>query len=131
MSLCGLPGCGREKAPDSIVCKTHKGLERFAEAPNLGMARRLNDATPAEWDAASATARRIDATAQPKPVPAVGPALWDLVTEDMRNRDTFGKHKYGLRLQAHNGRDFLADAYQEALDLAVYLRGIMYERDGR
>lgn len=31
-------------------------------------------------------------------------------------------------LQAHNGRDPLVDAYQEALDLVVYLRQAIEER---
>jgi hypothetical protein len=34
-------------------------------------------------------------------------------------------------LQAHNGRDALLDAYQEALDLAIYLRQALAERDGK
>jgi hypothetical protein len=99
----------------------------------------LDDACPAEWAASDAAQRRrvqathplVDSTAQPAPQPSTGPALWDLVTQDMQGRDHFGKHKYGIRLQPHNGRDFLVDAYQEALDLAVYLRGLMYERDGK
>lgn len=73
----------------------------------------------------------VDSTSQPTPTPSTGPALWELVEADMQGRDTFGKHKYGIRLQPHNGRDFLVDAYQEALDLVVYLRGVMYERDGK
>lgn len=57
--------------------------------------------------------------------------MWDLVVEDMKTRDHEGLEKYGVRLQAHNGRDVLLDAYQEALDLAVYLRQAIYERDGK
>lgn len=102
-------------------------------------ARRLNDATPGEWTAASAAhyaARTVAskvalATDQPEPKVNSLPAAWDLVMADMRNRDQFGEAKYGVRLQPHNGRDFLADAYQEALDLAVYLRGAIYERDAK
>ncbi len=60
-----------------------------------------------------------------------GPSMWDLVMADMRGRDEFGHRKYHGPLQAHDGRDTLADAYQEALDLAVYLRKAIYERDGR
>lgn len=41
-----------------------------------------------------------------------------------------GRRKYGTPLQAHNGRDPLVDAYQEALDLCVYLRQAIAERDG-
>jgi hypothetical protein len=41
---------------------------------------------------------------------------------DMEARDKFGRDKYGSPLQTLNGRDPLVDAYQEALDLCVYLR---------
>jgi hypothetical protein len=61
---------------------------------------------------------------QPPPVPNDGPALWDLVLADMRERH----QRYGTALQANNGRDMLIDAYQEILDLAVYLRGEIAER---
>jgi hypothetical protein len=43
-----------------------------------------------------------------------------LVIADMRER-------YGVPLQADNGRD----AYEEALDLAAYLRQELAQRDGR
>lgn len=68
---------------------------------------------------------------QPKPVKNDNPAVWDLVVDDMRERDIIGKERYGVRLQAGNGRDALLDAYQEALDLVVYLRQAIYERDGK
>jgi hypothetical protein len=47
----------------------------------------------------------------------------------MRERDNQGYLKYGTRLKTFNGRDPLIDAYQEALDLAVYLRQAIQERD--
>ena len=59
-----------------------------------------------------------------------GPEVWALVQEDMQERNEFGKRKYGTSLQPHNGRDALKDAYEEALDLCVYLRQAIYERDG-
>ena len=59
------------------------------------------------------------------------PAVWPLVVADMTARDAEGRRKYGVPLQPHNGRDVLVDAYQEALDLCVYLRQAIYERDGR
>lgn len=65
---------------------------------------------------------------QPPPVPNDGPALWDLVLADMRERHQVGVQRYGTALQANNGRDMLVDAYQEILDLAVYLRGEIEER---
>jgi len=70
---------------------------------------------------------------QPAPMRDIAdqPAVWDLVIADMRERDVVGRQRYGTPLQPHNGRDALVDAYQEALDLAVYLRQAIYERSGR
>lgn len=45
-----------------------------------------------------------------------------MVIEDMKRRDEFGERKYHTKLKPFNGRDALVDAYQEALDLVVYLR---------
>jgi hypothetical protein len=55
-------------------------------------------------------------------------AVWSLVVKDMMDRDAAGYRKYGTRLQAFNGRDALVDAYQEALDMCVYLRQEIEER---
>ena len=66
---------------------------------------------------------------QSEPIPNDLPAVWDLVIEDMRSRDAVGTRRYGVRLQPFNGRDALVDAYQEALDLVVYLRTAIFERD--
>ncbi len=68
---------------------------------------------------------------QPVPVKNDKPEVWPLVLADMGARHDFGRKKYGVGLQPHNGRDALRDAYEEALDLCVYLRQAMYERDGR
>lgn len=65
----------------------------------------------------------------PPPVTNSHPPVWGLVIEDMDNRNYFGVKKYGVGLQGFNGRDALKDAYEEALDLAVYLRQAIYERD--
>jgi len=51
--------------------------------------------------------------------------------EDMRLRKEAGFLKYGTLLKSHNGRDALMDAYQEAIDLCMYLRQAMAERDGK
>lgn len=66
---------------------------------------------------------------QPPPVPSDRAAVWDLVIADMEERDRIGTARYGTPLQPFNGRDPLIDAYQEALDLVVYLRQAIYERD--
>lgn len=65
---------------------------------------------------------------QASPTPNAHPAVWDLVLADMQDRDQVGLARYGTRLQAHNGRRALTDAYQEVLDLAVYLRQEIQER---
>lgn len=67
-------------------------------------------------------------THEPDPVPNDRPAVWALVISDMQARDAEGRRKYGTPLQPHNGRDALVDAYQEALDLVVYLRQAIEER---
>lgn len=66
---------------------------------------------------------------QPDPRPNDARPVWDLVIEDMRARDRLGRERYGVPLQAGNGRDALRDAYEEALDLCVYLRQAIEERD--
>lgn len=68
---------------------------------------------------------------QPDPVSNDKPAVWPLVMVDMASRDNLGRKRYGTALQPFNGRDNLRDAYEEALDLAVYLRAAIYERDGK
>lgn len=68
---------------------------------------------------------------QPAPVHNNLPAVWQLVRQDMIERDQLGRERYGVPLQPHNGRDALVDAYQEILDAAVYLRQAIYERDGK
>ena len=65
------------------------------------------------------------------PVVNNGPVIQNLVIDDMHDRLSLGIERYGTGLQANNGRDMLKDAYEEALDLCVYLRGMMYERDNK
>ena len=103
--------------------------------------RSINDATPAEWDHSArnwldrdrspqeGTQPASKADRQPAPTANNHPAVWPLVMVDMATRDKVGRERYGVPLQPFNGRDTLRDAYEEALDLAVYLRSIIYERD--
>ena len=51
-----------------------------------------------------------------------------MVLADLTNRALEGKEKYGVALKAGNGRNALWDAYQEALDLAMYLRQAIEEQ---
>lgn len=66
---------------------------------------------------------------QPPPVPTNSPGVWQLVIADMLERDAVGRQRYGTLLQHDNGRDHLVDAYQEALDLCVYLRAEIERRN--
>lgn len=65
---------------------------------------------------------------EPQPVHNARQSVWELVIKDMKDRNEFGIKKYGTPLQPFNGRDPLIDAYQEALDLVVYLRQIIEEQ---
>lgn len=51
-----------------------------------------------------------------------------MVREDLERRVTIGAKQYGERLTTYNGRDALMDAYEEALDLCLYLRQAIEER---
>ena len=71
--------------------------------------------------------------------PEVWPALMDdfrieesvvleaMIREDMKERHEFGKAKYNTPLRADDGQNTLIDAYQEAVDLSVYLYKILME----
>jgi hypothetical protein len=54
-------------------------------------------------------------------------AVWDSVIEDIQGRDRKGIETYGTRLQPFNGRCAVQDAYEEALDLSVYLKQKLLE----
>jgi hypothetical protein len=63
------------------------------------------------------------------PVPNSRRSIHSLVRADLVVRERLGIQRYGTPLQSHNGRDALWDAYEEALDLACYLRQALDERD--
>ena len=68
--------------------------------------------------------------ATPQPAPTQGKlTVIDYVLADMAERAAAGVIKHGMPLQTDNGRDAMWDAYQEALDLCVYLRQAILERD--
>lgn len=50
------------------------------------------------------------------------------VMADMAARIAKGADEYGEPLTTFNGQDALVDAYEEALDLAVYLKQALLER---
>lgn len=68
---------------------------------------------------------------QPMPIQKTEPHISDLVCVDLRYRKQEGIKKYGVPLQAGNGRDALQDAYEEALDMCQYLKQALVERDNK
>lgn len=112
-----------------------EGFATYAEA--CAAASRYNKTAPGAFTAkfdSSHPFRVIDLIPgstlndpEPPPQPNDGPAVWEAVIADMRERDQAGRTKYGTPLQAFNGRDPQRDAFQEALDLVVYLRQAIME----
>lgn len=67
----------------------------------------------------------------PQPTPTGnGSDVTDLVINDMQVRREAGIKKYGTSLKTHNGRKALVDAYQESLDMTLYLRQKLGEHEG-
>ena len=64
---------------------------------------------------------------QPAPIKNKHKPIVDLVIRDMKSRKKQGIKTYGVALQAFNGRNALQDAYEEALDLAIYLKQVLEE----
>jgi hypothetical protein len=66
---------------------------------------------------------------QPMPTVNDEPDIQSRVIADIEARRLVGIKRYGTALQPFNGRDGLTDAYEEALDLAMYLKQVIVERD--
>lgn len=52
-----------------------------------------------------------------------------LVMEDILKRKEIGQKKYGVPLQANNGRNALQDLYEELLDAAHYIKQKIVEME--
>ena len=55
----------------------------------------------------------------------------DQVIEDLAERKRVGIERYGKALNAEMPHDMLQEAYEEALDLCVYLRCAIDKRDSK
>lgn len=53
---------------------------------------------------------------------------WNEVIKDMLDRNEFGANKYNKYLDRNTNEDMLQHAYEEALDLAVYLKTLILQR---
>ena len=68
------------------------------------------------------------AAAKPEPKPTGnGEIVLNEVIKDLLDRSKEGEKKYGTLLKTNNGRNALMDAYQEALDLCMYLKQCLME----
>ena len=65
---------------------------------------------------------------QPNPQHNDSVPVWDQIIEDMKARNELGKKRYGVALQANNGRDALVDLNEELLDGLAYLKQHMIEQ---
>jgi hypothetical protein len=111
VSICG--ACkffGQPTAPDNVWHHCEKGGIAKGDYPKC---------------------RGFEPNTQPAPRPNGLPRVHDLVLTDLEGRLAQGLRTYGVPLQPHNGRDALRDAYEEAIDLAFYLRQAIFERDGK
>jgi hypothetical protein len=64
---------------------------------------------------------------QPAPVANNHPPIVPQVIDDLKARMAHGIKTYGVALQPHNGRDSGQDAYEEAMDLTLYLKQVVIE----
>ena len=69
----------------------------------------------------------VTAAAGEVPVPGHG-TIHDAVIADIRGRQVQGEREYGRKHRLFNGLDGLQQAYEEALDLAFWLRQEIEER---
>jgi hypothetical protein len=67
---------------------------------------------------------------QPDPTPNDREDIQSMVICDIESRRQHGIETYGTALQAFNGRDSVRDAYEEAIDLTMYLKQMLVEDEG-
>lgn len=91
---------------------------------------KFGDAEPAKQFKPFVSVEDSDPATVKQSVPkGKGNPILGMVLADLTNRALEGKEKYGEPLLANNGRNALWDAYQEALDLAMYLRQAIEEQE--
>lgn len=78
-------------------------------------------------DETSATGLKLRDGDQPLPVGG-RECVQDRLIEEIENRKRLGIQRYGQPLMTHSGRDALQDAWEESVDLAVYLTQVRMER---
>lgn len=66
---------------------------------------------------------------QPLPIVNDSPSVQSMVIADIQEREKVGIKRYGTALQPFNGRSALRDAYEESIDLSLYLRQMLAEEE--
>jgi hypothetical protein len=117
-----------EKFAIESVKKLSAKFYRLAETANNTMAARAYEhaAHMAEGQFIQLVTR---SASTPEAMPTEG--RQDVLPEimaDLEARSIIGAKKYGTVLQSHNGRNCLMDAYQEGLDLVMYLKQALMEQ---
>jgi hypothetical protein len=84
---------------------------------------------PIAFDTAIPKPSRTRPEDQRLPVASGAPISHRLVQDDLEARLQVGIQRYGQPLQAHNGRNSFQDAFEEVLDLSVYLKTLQVERE--
>jgi hypothetical protein len=104
------------------------GTREISDAERAAILRISPHVTPAPVGLAEDLTWPGLAGEQPMPTKNDAPSVQGMVRDDLVVREQIGRERYGTPLQPHNGRDALRDAYEEALDLACYLRQAIAER---
>ena len=80
-------------------------------------------------DMAEAQYYKARSAAKNEPAPTRGNIeVLPEVMADFKARSEMGRDKYGTTLHTNNGRDAMNDAYQESIDLVMYLKQQILER---
>lgn len=125
-----LEALGDEALQGRLRARAFQGVEIGGDDPRAAFEDclgRLRAQRNAEWLFDSLKPGAFNAALRQPPPVGDGQVILDLVVADLRARADAGELKYGTKLRAFNGRDALLDAYQEALDLVMYLRQAMVE----
>jgi hypothetical protein len=133
LEWCGWPP-GRARVEDCTLTQAcsdaeHQAMNDYVDGMPGAVPRLVGELAQAEPEPLERAGREGDS--QPLPTPNDRPAVQDMVIADIQARRELGVRRYGTSLQAFNGRDALRDAYEEALDLACYLRQVIEEREAR
>lgn len=112
---------------DRTTDPTHDPERRFNESVRP---EPKEDLKQMKKEIAALRKKNRDTDPQPQPK-GKGPEIAPLVINDIKERVAKGIETYGEPLKAQNGRNPLIDAYQEALDLVMYLKQALVERFGR